>query len=215
MTRYGMLIDANTCTGCFACVYACKMQNATPSETYWCKVNKSEKGTYPDSELIILPHACMHCQNAPCVSVCPTAASHYNEDGLVMVDYDRCIGCQACVNACPYGARTLTKATLAEQPYFEGAEPTAYDLARADEFQKGTVSKCIMCYGRVKNGEEPACVQTCIARCRWFGDLDDPDSEINKMIKELDAKPLYEELGTKPSVYYAGVDDADWKLVGA
>ena len=210
MTRLGMLIDAGSCAGCFSCVYACKLQNATPAGTYWCKVHKSEKGTYPNSELLVLPHSCMHCQDAPCVNNCPTGASAHNEDGLVMVDYDLCIGCEMCIKVCPYGARTLN---VSQEPYFEGCEPTPFEQLRAGEHRMNVVDKCIMCYGKTRDGSQPACVETCISRCRWYGDLDDPNSEISQMIVQLGAKPLYEDRGTNPSVYYAGVEDADWEYL--
>lgn len=208
--RLGMLIDAGTCAGCFSCVYACKLQNATPSSTYWCKIHKNEKGTYPDSQMIVLPHSCMHCQDAPCVTNCPTGASAHNADGLVMVDYGVCIGCGTCLDACPYGARTLNEEAQSA-PYFEGCEQTPFEAARCNEHVAGVVDKCIMCYGRTQEGGQPACVATCISGCRWYGDLNDPESEISKMIVELGAKPLFESLGTNPSVYFAGVDDADWE----
>lgn len=209
--RFGMLIDAGTCSGCFSCVYACKLQNATPTDTYWCKVAKREKGAYPDSMLIVLPHACMHCQDAPCVNNCPTGASNHNKDGLVMVDYDVCIGCETCISSCPYGARTLNGEHSI--PYFGDAGETQFEAARAGEHRPSVVDKCIMCYGRTKEGDGdalPACVTTCVSKCRWYGDLNDPESEISKKIIELGAKPLYEDLGTDPSVFYVGVDDGDW-----
>lgn len=210
--RLGMLIDAGTCSGCFSCVYACKLQNATPVDTYWCELAKGEKGSYPDSQLIVLPHACMHCQDAPCVNNCPTGASAHNKDGLVMVDYEVCIGCETCIASCPYGARTLNGESSA--PYFGDAGKTAFEVAREGEHSPQVVDKCIMCYGRTQDGGDgavPACVATCVSKCRWYGDLNDPNSEISQKIEELGARPLYEDAGTQPSVYYAGVDDADWK----
>lgn len=210
--RFGMLVDAGTCAGCFTCVYSCKLQNATPTGTFWCKLSKSEKGTYPDAKMIVLPHGCMHCQDAPCVNNCPTGASAHNKDGLVMVDYDKCIGCETCIKSCPYGARTLNGSTSA--PYYAGAEPTPFEQARAGEHHENVVDKCIMCYGRTEesNGDAvPSCVASCPAQCRWYGDLNDPESEISKKITEMGAKPLFESLGTQPSIYYAGIDDADWE----
>ena len=206
MAHYGMLIDVRTCAGCAACVMACKYQNATPHGMYWCKVIFGEKGTYPNSVQTAIPMGCMHCTNAPCVKACPTGASHYDEFGNVQVNYDRCIGCRMCMAACPYSARTFNWAAPGENPYFEGFEPTPYEQLRAAEHPKGVVEKCVFCTDRVATGKEPACVQTCITRCRTFGDLDDQNSELNRKIRELGARPLMEELGTKPSVYYAGLD---------
>lgn len=207
MTHYGMLIDAATCAGCNACTMACKYQNATPHGMYWCKVLMGEYGTYPNSGQTVLPISCQHCTNAPCVRACPTGASHYDENGNVQVDYDKCIGCRNCMAACPYEARSCNWADPTEHPYYEGFEQTPYEQLRAAEHPQGVVEKCVMCHGRTAEGKDPACVQTCITKSRWFGDLDDPDSEICKKIAELNAKPLMPELGTNPSVFYAGLGE--------
>lgn len=206
MTHYGMLIDASTCCGCSACAFACKYQNATPQGMYWCKVVHGEEGTYPNVRQTVLPIGCQHCTNAPCVRACPTGASHYDENGNVQVDYDKCIGCRMCMAACPYDARSFNWGDPADNPYYEGFEQTPYEQMRRAEHPVGVVEKCVMCKGRVEAGKEPSCVQTCITKSRWFGDLDDPDSEINRKIRELDARPLLEEYGTEPSVFYAGLD---------
>ena len=126
------------------------------------------------------------------MSACPTGASYYDENQCVQVDYEKCIGCRMRINACPYNARSYH-------------EMTPYEEMRASEHPIGVVEKCVMCKERTAQGEEPSCVKTCITKSRWFGDLDDPTSEINVMIKKLGAKPLMEDLGTKPSVYYAGL----------
>lgn len=207
MTHYGMLIDVATCAGCNACTMACKYQNATPHGMYWCKVLMGEYGTYPNSGQTVLPISCQHCTNAPCVRACPTGASHYDENGNVQVDYDKCIGCRNCMAACPYEARSCNWADPAEHPYYEGFEQTPYEQLRAAEHPQGVVEKCVMCHGRTAEGEDPACVQTCITKSRWFGDLDDPDSEICKKIAELGARPLMPEYGTCPSVFYAGLGE--------
>ena len=110
-----------------------------------------------------------------------------------------------CINVCPYNARTYHGEDQEKYPYYEGYEMTPYEQLRAAEHPLGVVEKCVMCHERVADGEEPSCVKTCITKSRWFGDLDDPASEINKKIKELGAKPLLEEYGTNPSVYYVGV----------
>ena len=205
MTHYGMLIDAGTCAGCNACTMACKYQNATPPGMYWCKVLVGEYGTYPNAGQSVLPIACQHCTDAPCVNSCPTGASYYDENGNVQVDYEKCIGCRMCINACPYHARSYHDVKQDEHPYYEGFEMTPYEKLRVSEHPVGVVEKCVMCRERTEQGEVPSCVQTCITKSRWFGDLDDPTSEINEKIKELGAKPLLGELGTNPSVYYAGL----------
>ena len=186
---------------------ACKYQNATPHGMYWCKVLMGEYGTYPNSGQTVLPISCQHCTNAPCVRACPTGASHYDENGNVQVDYDKCIGCRNCMAACPYEARSCNWADPAEHPYYEGFEQTPYEQLRAAEHPQGVVEKCVMCHGRTAEGKDPACVQTCITKSRWFGDLDDPDSEICKKIAELGARPLMPEYGTCPSVFYAGLGE--------
>ena len=206
MTHYGMLIDASTCCGCNACAFACKYQNATPQGMYWCKVIHGETGTYPNAKQTVLPVSCQHCTNAPCVRVCPTGASHYDENGNVQIDYDKCIGCRMCMGACPYDARSMNWDNAEEQSYYEGFERTPYEALRMSEHPLGVVEKCVLCKGRVEEGKDPACVQTCITKSRWFGDLDDPDSEISRKIRELGARPLKEEYGTHPSVYYVGLE---------
>ena len=183
MTHFGMLIDVSTCSGCSACSMACKYQNATPAGMYWTKVIHGEEGRYPDVRQTVLPIACQHCTNAPCVRVCPTGASHYDENGNVQIDYDKCIGCRMCMGACPYNVRQFNWSEPADAPYYEGYEQTPYEQLRASEHPVGVVEKCVMCTGRTAEGEDPACVQTCITKSHVFGDLDDPDSEINKKIR--------------------------------
>ncbi len=203
--RNGMLIDLNTCAGCAACVMACKMQNGTPAGMYWAKVLTQEEGSYPDVKKRVYPVSCQHCKNAPCVRACPTGASHYAEDGSVQVDYDKCIGCRMCMGACPYNARTFNWGSMEDNPYFEGQGLTPFEKAHASEHPVGVVEKCVLCKDRVAEGKEPACVQTCITKCRTFGDLDDPNSEISQKIRQLNAQPLMDEYGTQPSIYYAGL----------
>ena len=204
--RHGMLIDLNTCAGCAACVMACKIENGTPSGMYWSKVLTHEEGVYPGVKKHVLPVQCQHCSNAPCVRACPTGASHYDEEGRVQIDYDKCIGCRMCMGACPYNARSFNWADPESNPYFEGHGLTPFEEAHAGEHPMGVVEKCVQCKDRVAEGKDPACVQTCITKCRIFGDLDDPDSEVSRKIRELDARPLLDEYGTKPSIYYAGME---------
>lgn len=204
--RYGMLIDLKTCAGCGACVMACKMQNGTQQGTYWLKVLTHETGSYPDVKKQVLPTSCQHCANAPCVRVCPTGASHYDDKGRVQIDHSKCIGCRMCMGACPYDARSFNWASPEENPYFAGKGMTPFEEAHAGEHPAGVVEKCIQCKDRVAEGKDPSCVQTCITKARWFGDIEDPSSEISKKIREMNARPLMEEYGTKPSIYYAGLE---------
>ena len=165
MTRYGMLIDAGTCAGCNACTMACKYQNATPSGMYWCKVLMGEYGTYPNSGQVVLPSACMHCQDAPCVSCCPTGASHYDENGCVQIDYEKCIGCRYCITACPYEVRQFN---WSKPEGIEGVDgeyrwgyPEDYRqdgrLVYTPVRPEGVVEKCTFCVQYTNQGGIPAC----------------------------------------------------------
>lgn len=113
------------------------------------------------------------------MSACPTGASYYDENQCVQVDYEKCIGCRMRINACPYNARSYHDVDQSATPYYEGYEMTPYEEMRASEHPIGVVEKCVMCKERTAQGEEPSCVKTCITKSRWFGDLDDPTSEIN------------------------------------
>jgi Fe-S-cluster-containing dehydrogenase component len=199
MVRWGMVIDLRKCIGCQACTVACKAENLTPHGVYWNRVLKSESGKYPNVSRQFLPRPCMHCDNPPCVDVCPTGASYKRPDGIVMIDYDKCIGCKYCIAACPYGVRTYVGEIGS---YFPNAGLSQIEQYRAGEHEGGIVEKCTFCVQRLENGQEPACVQTCPPKARYFGDFDDPTSEVSKLIKETNAIQLLHELGTNPSVYY-------------
>lgn len=201
--HYGMLLDLSRCVSCGGCVMACKRVNGTLGDVYWCNVYTREIGTYPNAYLQSFPMGCMHCQDAPCVAHCPTGASYKDEDGFILVDQEKCVGCRACVSACPYNARHLNLFDAKENPYWgDGMEQTPFERTHPTRHIKGTAEKCVFCHDRVKEGDQPACVRTCVASARVFGDLDDPDSEICKTILTKRAEPLHPELGTKPSVYY-------------
>jgi Fe-S-cluster-containing dehydrogenase component len=199
MARYGMVIDRKQCLGCSACTLACKVEHGTPRGVFWHRVVQSEIGEYPSANRQYLALPCMHCQNAPCVDVCPTGASYKRPDGIVAVDYDKCMGCKYCETACPYGARTYVQEIKGYYPEF-GLTP--YEQVMFQQHQAGVVEKCNFCMERVAKGEEPACVQTCPAYARYFGDLDDPNSEVSRLIAERHGYQLMPELGTNPSVYY-------------
>ena len=155
-------------------------------------------GVFPHLTLGNVPVACQHCENPACVKVCPVGATYKDEEtGVVRQDYDKCIGCRMCVAACPYtGVRS-----------FNWEEP-AYSIGHAmgdsgvPEHKKHVVEKCTMCGHRLAKGEEPACVEPCPARIRFWGDFDDPDSEVSRLIRDREYKQLLPEEGTKPSVYY-------------
>ncbi|WP_210363903.1 4Fe-4S dicluster domain-containing protein [Bacillus sp. REN3] len=176
MARYGMLIDTRKCVGCYACRVSCQMQNELPVEESFIKFYEKETGTFPNVRNEVIPVQCQHCEDAPCESVCPTKATYTTEEGIVLVDADKCIGCKYCMVACPYNART-------------------------QEHSTGVVEKCRFCAELVAEGKQPACVSTCISNARIFGDLDDPNSEVSKAIVRLNAKPLRPDLG-KSKIYY-------------
>ncbi len=199
MARYGMVIDLRRCYGCVACATACKAQNGTPSGMWWTKVLPSESGKYPHTRRAYLPVLCMHCENPPCVDVCPTGASFKRDDGIVVVDYDKCMGCGYCRVACPYDARTFAEKI---EGYYPGRGLTPYEEMMYQKHQAGVAEKCDFCALRVARGEKPACVETCVPGARVFGDLDDPNSEVSKLIGERHGYQLLPELGTEPSVYY-------------
>ena len=201
MARYGTVIDLTRCTGCQTCVITCQMHHNTRPGISWGRVDFVEDGVWPDGQRFALPHACMHCDGAPCVAACPTGATVQREDGIVTVDYETCIGCGACVTACPFGARQIG---AAENEWFFGAEEPApyeaYGVQRA-----GVAEKCVFCAERVDEGRLPWCVDACPTAVRVFGDLDDPDSEICAYIEANGAEQIP---GT--AVYYVrGGIDAD------
>lgn len=198
--RYGMVIDLKRCVGCNSCTVACKQVNGTPPGVLRTKVLITEKGTYPNVRLDFLPMLCMHCEQPECERVCPVGATQKQENGIVTIDQERCIGCQFCLMACPYGARTFVDEV---KSYFPGkGSLTAYEKARYADHAAGVCEKCDFCADRVAAGQEPACVATCAARARIFGDLDDPESEVSKLIAQKKGAQLLPELKLNPSVYY-------------
>ena len=198
MVRWGMVIDLKRCIGCHACTMACKAENATPPGVFWARVLEKEVGKYPSAKRTFLPVLCNHCQDPPCERVCPTGATSKGEDGIVLVDYKQCVGCRACIIACPYQARFYLKEL---KPYFP-AGMTPYEEVGYAKFEEGTVMKCTFCSHRVEKGLDPACVITCPTNARYFGDLNDPSSQVSRLIADRRGFQLRPELGTDPSVYY-------------
>ena len=203
MTRYGIAINLDRCTGCNTCAVACKMQNNVPMGMMWvrvvnegCDAEVGAQGTYPNLTRVTIPIACQHCENPACLKVCPTGATYKDEMGRVEVDYDKCIGCRMCMAACPYNARVFNWEEPVRNPDFK------YGDKDVPVRPKGVVEKCTMCKERTDRGEEPMCVQNCPYEARTFGDLDDPESEISKLIREKKAGVLLEEQGTRPQVHY-------------
>jgi molybdopterin-containing oxidoreductase family iron-sulfur binding subunit len=197
--RYGMVIDLQRCVGCNSCTLACRMEHGTPPGILFHKVKKYEVGKYPSAKLRLLPMPCMHCQDPACIKVCPTGATYQRDDGLVLIDDKKCMGCRYCVVACPYDSRRFID-ELAN--YYGGKSQTPYEKIKRRSFVKGTVVKCNFCAHRLDKGLLPACVETCPAQARYFGNLEDASSEVCRLIADNNGSPLREEFGTKPSVYY-------------
>jgi molybdopterin-containing oxidoreductase family iron-sulfur binding subunit len=216
-----MVIDLRKCVGCHACTIACVAENKLPPGVVYRPVLEEEIGTYPHVTRRFIPRPCMHCENPPCVPVCPVEATYTNQDGAVVIDYDQCIGCRYCVTACPYAARTFDfgETYVAGAPEARGlilGENAADDYERAASFEYGearertggeespigNVRKCHFCLHRLAVGMLPACVTTCIGRATMFGDSNDAESLVSEMIAKPNVMRLKEELGTKPRVFY-------------
>ncbi len=181
MSKYGMVLNLDRCIGCYACVVACKMCYGTRPGVNYNAVNTVEYGEGADARQRYVLTMCMHCDNAPCVEVCPTGATYKTDEGAVVMDYEACIGCGACVGACPYGARHLVKDDVTS---FEGSV-APYEEESSERLD--VVEKCTFCYERVKAGQQPMCTTFCPGQCRIFGDVEDPESDISKYITEKGA----------------------------
>ncbi|MEQ1666936.1 MAG: 4Fe-4S dicluster domain-containing protein [Sulfuriferula sp.] len=203
--RLGLVIDLDVCVGCHACAIACKEWNASgttapltdyqpygaqPSGVWFNRIRSYEVGDYPNNKTINFPMSCMHCEDADCVTVCPTGASYKRaEDGIVLVDQTKCMGCNYCSWACPYGARELDRVS-------------------------GTMKKCTLCVDRIYDTfmpveeRQPACVLTCPAHARMFGDMDDANSAVSTVIRERGGYQLMPELGYNPTNHYLPVRKA-------
>ena len=199
----GMVISLKRCIGCHTCSNACKMSNNVPMGMLWtrtltegCDILDGAVGTYPNLSRTYLPIACQHCENPACLKVCPTGATYKDALGRVEIDYDKCIGCRMCMAACPYNARVFNWEEPVRDPDF------SYGDKDVPVRSKGVAEKCTMCKERTDRGDEPMCVVCCPTRARTFGDLDDPGSEISKLVREKGAYNLLPEQGTRPQVYY-------------
>jgi tetrathionate reductase subunit B len=175
--KWVMAIDATKCVNCHACTIACQNQNSLVPKEYFNRLEEKEYGSFPNYGRRITPVQCQHCDNPPCVSVCPVGASYKRKDGVVSVNAKTCIGCKYCIVACPYGVRMVNEA-------------------------EGYVHKCTFCIDFVEKGEQPACVTTCPMRVRTFGDLNDPNSQVVKLLAVKKPVQLLKELNTKPSIFY-------------
>lgn len=174
-----MLIDLDRCIGCFSCEVACKNENNIDLGIQWNKVfTVGPTGVFPDLEMYFLPVLCQACDNPPCVSECPTGASYINDEGVILVDKQKCIACMACLSACPYRARSFNTKTE-------------------------VIEKCTLC-DHLKAPDQPACVKACCAKARFIGDYDEPGDDIHKKMKAAGDKNVYAlpDAGNAPTVRY-------------
>ncbi|MBI2522334.1 MAG: 4Fe-4S dicluster domain-containing protein [Bdellovibrio sp.] len=199
--RWGMVIDLDRCIGCKACAIACKTEFDTRLGVFRSQVVYNDHGTFPNSQRDILPWLCNHCENPACTPVCPVdeidadfkgvkykkAATYKRPDGVVLVDQDRCIGCGECIRNCPYSVRSFDP----------GRKAGGNDSANPAD-------KCTLCEHRLEAGVVPSCVNTCQARARIVGNLNDPNSEISQLLKKHKGEVLLPEKSTQPQVYYIG-----------
>ena len=209
-----MVIDLNRCIGCYACMLACKQEHFLPPKVFWGRVLVGELGKYPVVQKLIYPVLCNHCEEAACVEVCPTGASTKRKDGIVMIDYDKCVGCRYCMMACPYQQRSFHSNN--KDGYFPSQGLTEPEVLGSQlyPFQEGTVMKCNFCMERIDAGIEkglepgvdrdatPACVTACPAKARYFGDLDSDMGKVAEILRQKKVFQLHPEFGTNPSVYY-------------
>ncbi len=218
--RWIMVIDLRKCVGCHACTIACVAENKLPPGVVYRQVVEEEIGTYPNVTMRFMPRPCLHCDEPPCVPVCPVGATYKRSDGVVVMDYDRCIGCRYCMNACPYNSRYFDFgfSNYDDAPVAEGVvlgkqaggvleTLPNYEYGHATVRERenspiGNVRKCHFCLHRVEAGELPACTSTCIGRATYFGDANNPESLVSELIASPNVMRLREELGTEPKVYY-------------
>ena len=208
-----MVIDLNKCVGCYSCVAKCKQEHFLPPGMTWGKLLVCETGSYTDAIKHAYPVLCNHCKEPACIEACPTNATQKRDDGIVWVDQTKCIGCKFCVDACPYQVRTYY---TDRKDYFASQGATDYEQL-ADKLyplKNDVVLKCNFCAERIDEGVKkglkpgldrdatPACVNICPAKARYFGDLDDPESEVARLVRDKDAVQLHPGFETEPSVYY-------------
>jgi dimethyl sulfoxide reductase iron-sulfur subunit len=232
MARLSMVIDLDKCVGCQACSIACKAENNVPAgsryeqnrhqDMFWHKVIAATEGEYPSVNTQIIPMPCMHCEHPPCVNVCPSKATFKRPDGIVMQNFRRCLGCRYCIVACPYGARNFNFKDQEDKKYHRPDLPSDLDLDFAAHIgpwpyphrTRGVVEKCTYCFHRMDqalehgdpigtpDGVVPACVEACPTEARFFGDLDDPESQVSRLLASRTYIKLREEMATNPKTIY-------------
>ena len=200
MSRYGLAIDLGRCTGCYACMVACKSENSTLPGVSWIRIDKEEQGEFPKVTRSYVPMLCMQCSETPCAQACAAGSITQGDGGIIFIDQERCIcgDVKPCVAACPF---EVLVENHGEKSYFRDYltphEEEAYAAHRG-----AVVEKCNLCHPRVSAGLLPACVQACPTQAMIFGDLDDEQSKIARLLSRGEAKPLRENLKVDPSVLY-------------
>jgi molybdopterin-containing oxidoreductase family iron-sulfur binding subunit len=225
--QWAMVIDLDRCTGCEACVVACRVENNIPTvgpeeaakgrSINWIRVERYFEGEYPDIKVKFMPVLCQHCEEAPCEPVCPVYATYRTDEGLNAQVYNRCVGTRYCANNCPYTVRFFN--------FFDPVWDAPLEKAHNPEVSvrtRGVMEKCTFCIQRIHKGEDkgkdegravrdgdvtPACVQTCQTKAMYFGNIADPESEVSRLSKSNRAMRLLEDLGTKPRVFYLNKGD--------
>jgi Fe-S-cluster-containing dehydrogenase component len=211
--HWAMVIDLAKCIGCTACTTACVAENHLPPGVVYRPVIEEEVGKYPNVRKTFMPRPCMQCDSPACVKVCPAKATWKRPDGIVEIDYKKCIGCRYCINACPYSARTFDLGF-----YYSDGTPyiPQYEKAQNFEYGKewprknresspvGNARKCTYCLHRLEKGMLPACVATCLGDATYFGDANDPKSLVAKLLGSPRLKKLKEDEGTRPTTSYLG-----------
>jgi molybdopterin-containing oxidoreductase family iron-sulfur binding subunit len=204
---WAMAIDLQTCIGCERCVHACQATNDTADDHLW-NILIEDENTFNKPVFITRP--CMHCEHAPCVDVCPVGATYHRKDGLVAMDYDRCIGCRYCMVACPYGVRVFNWNDNND----DNPQVPTWGEPEIERRPRGVVEKCTFCSHRLDAAEErgltpgidraatPACCNICPTEARVFGDLRDPNSPVSQALENREVVVLRSDLGTHPRVFY-------------
>ncbi len=210
MTRWGMVADLERCVGCQTCTAACRHANATSPAVQWRKVLDIEAGSFPNVNRTFVPVGCQHCADPPCMHVCPSTATRKRPDGIVTIDYDICIGCAYCDVACPYQARFK----VTKEDFAYGADAMQNEIEREISERLGVAQKCTFCSDRIDFGiangltpgsdprATPACVNACIADALHFGDLDDANSNVSRLLRSHKNFRMHAELKTEPGFYY-------------